>query len=325
MRMKLLVAVVVIGAILTTGLYVRSLQYIVQTHKLADGVYVFHATGMNAMAVVTDDGVILVDTMKEGWWGRRLEAALRGVTDKQVTTIINTNSHPPHSGNNFRFAKEGVLVIAHEQTRSRLQGRANFQGSRASHLPQKTFRDRLSLTRGKERIDLYNFGAANTDGDAWVVFPSRRIMHVGDLIKIDEMHEITPEAGGSGVAYAGTMAQAIATIKDVDLVVAGHIRNGEARPILTWSQLGLYRSNAAELAEAVREAMTSADSADAVVSLIHADALFSHYRPHDVAAAVRATYAELTAARRSTQNLDMPRLLPAGSPLGLFPQRTIFQ
>lgn len=206
MRMKLLVALAVIGTMLTTGFYVRGLRYVVHTHKLADGVYVFYATGMNAMAVIADDGVILVDTMKDGWWGRGLEAALRGVTDKPVTTIINTNSHPPHSGNNFRFAKDGVLVIAHEQTRARLQGRDNFQGARSGQLPQQTFRDRLSLTRGKERIDLYYFGAANTDGDAWVVFPSRRVMHVGDLVKIGEMHQITPEAGGSGVAYAETMA-----------------------------------------------------------------------------------------------------------------------
>jgi cyclase len=150
--------------------------------------------------------------------------------DKPVTTIINTNSHPSHSGNNFRFGGEGVLVISHEQTRSRLQSRDNFQGASARHLPQTTFRGRLTLMRGKERIDLYYFGASNTDGDAWVVFPSRRIMHIGDVVKKDEMVEITPSAGGRAVSYAETMARGMATIKDVDLVVAGHSHRAARRP-----------------------------------------------------------------------------------------------
>jgi cyclase len=303
MRMKMIVAGALIGAILATGLYVRRQKYVVQTHKISEGVYVFCASGMNTLAVIADDGVILVDTMKDGWWGRALETALREVTDKQVTTIINTNSHPPHSGNNFRFAKDGVVIIAHERTKSRLQGRDNFQGAGARHLPQTTFRDRLTLMRGKERIELYHFGAANTDGDAWVVFPSRRIMHVGDLVKIDEMPEITPVAGGSGVSYAQTIGRAMATIKDVDLVVAGHIHEANVRPTLPWAKLGEYQRKAGVLVEAVRRAMQSVEGVDAVVSHVHAGALFSHYKAEDVTAAVRAIYVELTSARGSSREV----------------------
>jgi glyoxylase-like metal-dependent hydrolase (beta-lactamase superfamily II) len=303
MRMKILVAVAAISALLLTSLYVRrqKQRYVVHTYTIGDGVYVFVATGMNAMAVITDDGVILVDTMAHGWWGRGLEAALREVTDKPVTTLINTNSHPSHSANNFRFAGDGVVAIAHERTRSRLQGRDNFQGANALHLPQTTFRDRLTLMRGKEPIHLYYFGASNTDGDAWVVFPARRIMHIGDVVKKDEMPEIALNSGGSGVAYAQTMARGITTITGVDLVVAGHAREGN--PTITWRELGAYQSNANVLLGAVRTAMTSTDSVDAVASIVRADPLFSRYRPDDVNGAVRAIFAELAAPRRSSQLL----------------------
>ncbi len=202
MRMKVIVAIAAISAVLSTSLYLHRRKYVLQTHKIADGVYLFVGTGMNVLAVVADDGVILVDSMLNGWWGPALEDAIRNVTDKPVTTLINTNSHAPHSGNNYRFAKDGVVVVAHEQTRSRLQQRENFKGANARALPQTTFRDRLTLMRGKERIDLYYFGPSNTDGDAWVVFPSRRIMHVGDIVKKDEVLEITPNDGGSGISYA---------------------------------------------------------------------------------------------------------------------------
>jgi glyoxylase-like metal-dependent hydrolase (beta-lactamase superfamily II) len=323
MRMKILVAVAAISAILLTSLYVhrQKHKYVVHTYKIGDGVYVFVGTGMNAMAVIADDGVILVDTMANGWWGRRLEAALREVTDKPVTTLINTNSHPSHSANNFRFARDGVVVIAHERTRSRLQGRDNFKGANAHHLPQTTFRDRLTLMRGKEPIHLYYFGASNSDGDAWVVFPARRIMHIGDIVKKDEMPEISLHSGGSGVAYAQTMARGIATITGVDLVVAGHAREGNSQPTITWQELGVYQSKANALLDAVRKARTSTDSVDAVASIVRADPLFSRYGADEVNGVVRAICAELAAPRGSSQGLGGEASSPMGLMLGLSPQR----
>jgi len=299
MRMKLLVATIAVAALLSASFLWRRQQYAIETHKVTEGVYLFVGTGMNATAVVTDDGVILVDTMMNGWWGPALEKAIGAVTDKRVTTIINTNSHPSHSANNFRFAKDGVVVIAHEQTLSRLKHRANFQGANARYLPQTTFRDRLSLTRGKERIELYNFGAANTDGDTWVVFPSRRVLHVGDIVKKDEMPEIVLDSGGSGLAYSQTMARGIATIKDVDLIITGHARAGRTRPTITWSELEAYQRETGMLVGAVRTAMKSATGAEAVASLVCADAQFRDHQPDDVRAAVRVIHAELIAGAGS--------------------------
>ena len=304
MRMKVIVAIAAISAILLTSLYLHRQKYVLQTHKIADGVYLFVGTGMNVLAVVADDGVILVDSMLNGWWGPALEDAIGNVTDKPVTTLINTNSHAPHSGNNYRFAKDGVVVVAHEQTRSRLQQRENFKGASAGALPQTTFRDRLTLMRGKERIDLYYFGPSNTDGDAWVVFPSRRIMHIGDIVKKDEVLEITPNDGGSGLSYAQTIGRGIATITDVDLIVTGHVLDSNMRPTIPWSELAVYQGHATVLVDAVRKAMTSADSVDAVVSIVLADALFSRYKPVDVRTAVRAIFAELAATRRTSLRLD---------------------
>jgi glyoxylase-like metal-dependent hydrolase (beta-lactamase superfamily II) len=312
--MKMLIALTAMSVVLSTSLhflYVRRDRYVMQTHKIADGVYLFHGTGMNAMAVVADDGVILVDTMMNGWWGLALETALRRVTDKAVTTIINTNSHPTHSGNNFRFARNGVVVIAHEQTRSRMERLGSFQGAGASHLPQMTFRDRLTVMRGTERIDLYYFGASNTDGDAWVVFPARRLMHIGDVVKKDEMLEIAAEAGGRAVGYADTIARGIATIKGVDLVVAGHARPGAERSTIAWSELPNYQTMAGELVAAVRKAMASADNVDGVVSSVLESGQFKHFDRAQVSDAVRATYAELAAAGVSARDVADAAYSPA--------------
>ena len=238
---------------------------------------------MNTLAVVADDGVILVDTMRNGWWGQALEAALREVTDKPVTTIINTNSHLPHSGNNHRFVK---AASSSSPTSGRGHGCRAATTSRArapGTLPQTTFRDRLTLMRGKERIDLYHFGPANTDGDAWVVFPSRRIMHVGDIVKKDEMLEITPNAGGSGVSYAETLALAIATSRtSMSSSPATFATSPCLRPS-PWSELGKYQSKASVMVDAVRKAMTiGRQRRSGRVHAFTRTALFSRYKPEDV-------------------------------------------
>ena len=40
---------------------------------------------------------------------------------------------------------------------------------------------RSSVFKGPDQIELYYFGRGHTNGDAWVVFPSLRMMHAGDM------------------------------------------------------------------------------------------------------------------------------------------------
>jgi glyoxylase-like metal-dependent hydrolase (beta-lactamase superfamily II) len=58
---------------------------------------------------------------------------------------------------------------------------APFQEAANKHgLPDRTFKDKLTLLGGKDAIDLYYFGPAHTNGDAFVVFRTARVVHAGD-------------------------------------------------------------------------------------------------------------------------------------------------
>ena len=54
-------------------------------------------TGGNVMALVTNTGVVLVDTMLPGA-GKGILDQVKSVTDKPVTMIINTHTHNDHVG-----------------------------------------------------------------------------------------------------------------------------------------------------------------------------------------------------------------------------------
>jgi glyoxylase-like metal-dependent hydrolase (beta-lactamase superfamily II) len=301
----LLVVCVLLAGVAGAVLVKRHRQYTLSIHKVSEGAYVFVGSGINTTAVIADDGVILVDTLPDGWWGPALEAALRTITDKPVVAIINTNAHPGHSGNNPRFGAGTVEIVSHEATKWRLEKTARFQGENARYLPRTTFRDHLSLVRGREHIELYFFGAANTDGDAWVVFPSRRLLHIGDIVKKNDVPEYVRTFGGSGVSQPDTLARGMAALKDIDTVIVGHAYGDDPHPTMTWQELEVHRRRSDALLAAVREAMKSDRTLQEVAVMIRGSDAFKRFEPKRVDEAVEAIYTELAARRARTSRLRL--------------------
>jgi cyclase len=186
-------------------------------------------SGGNSAVFVTEAGVVLVDTKLAGW-GQPLLDRIKTVTDKPVTTIINTHTHGDHSGSNEFFGTK-VDSVVQEKTRLNMQKMDAFKGEKAKFLPKRTFKDKLSLGTGKDQIDLYYFGRGHTDGDAFVVFPALGVVHAGDMFAAKATPFIDTKNGGSGVEFPKTLAKAVAGIKNVQSVINGH------KPLSTWAEL----------------------------------------------------------------------------------------
>ena len=84
--------------------------------KLRDNLFVIKGGGGNTAAFVTSNGVVLVDT-KLANWGERIMEKVKSVTDKPVTTIINTHTHGDHVGSN-EFFEPSVEIVAHDNTKT---------------------------------------------------------------------------------------------------------------------------------------------------------------------------------------------------------------
>ena len=192
----------------------------VTLQKIKDNLYLLSGSGGNTAVFVTDLGVVMVDTKLPGS-GQALLAKIKTVTDKPVTTIINTHAHSDHVGSNEAFGT-AVEIVAQESTRLTMDKMEAFKGEKVNYLPKLMFKDRMTLGTGKDRIDLYYFGAGHTNGDAWVVFPAARVVHAGDMFADTEPPIVDLANGGSGLAYASTLARAATEIKNVDTIVTGH-------------------------------------------------------------------------------------------------------
>src|SRR5215471_3809103 len=187
--------------------------------KVRDNLYVIPGAGGNTTVFVTQGGVVLVDTKLPNN-GEPILKQVRTVTDKPVSVIVNTHSHPDHIGSNEYFPAS-VEVIAHENTRKWMAANPRVASIPAA-MPDKTFTDRMTLGSGDDRIDLYYFGAGHTDGDAFVVFPARRAMCAGDMFAWKMAPLIDPMAGGSVLALPDSLEKAVKGIQNVDTVIEGH-------------------------------------------------------------------------------------------------------
>ena len=106
---------------------------------------------------------------------------VRTVTDKPVTMIINTHTHGDHTGSNLFFPAT-VEIVTHENTTANMEKMPVFQDpANKNGMPDQTYKDCLTLLGGNDAIDLYYFGPAHTNGDTFVVFRKRRVMHAGDV------------------------------------------------------------------------------------------------------------------------------------------------
>jgi cyclase len=253
-------------------------------------------TGGNTAVFVTDNGVVVVDTMLPGA-GRSLLSRISSVTDKPVTTIINTHTHYDHSGSNTEFAAN-IEFVAHENTRANMAKPKcppvtncdAFKGENARYLPKRTYKDRLSLFNGKDRIDLYHFGRAHTNGDTFVVFPAVRAMHTGDVYPRAHMPFIDmADNSGSAVEFHQTIQQAASTIKNVDTVIGGHTPS----PV-TWNDFTSFVEFYGDFLSAAQSAMKKGTSVDEFVKAYRVPDRFKGFQadPQRVRANAQGIYDE---------------------------------
>jgi cyclase len=213
---------------------------VAEIEKVRDNLYMITGGGGNTAAFITDAGVVLVDT-KLANWGPAILDKVKTVTNKPVTTIINTHTHGDHNGSNEFFGTT-VEIVAQENTKANMEKMDAFKGDKSVFLPKKTYKDKLTIGKGKEEIDLFYFGPAHTNGDAWVVFKALRVLHSGDAFAGNTTPIVDGNNGGSVVNYGKTLTKAASTIKDVDTIITGH------SPLMKPADLKLYADFNTELA-----------------------------------------------------------------------------
>jgi glyoxylase-like metal-dependent hydrolase (beta-lactamase superfamily II) len=271
----------------------------VTVDKLGETLYVLKGGGGNTALFLTAAGAVVVDTKLPGW-GQPLLDAVKTITPKPITTVINTHAHYDHTNGQVEFPAS-VQVIAHENTKTYMEQSNPVYGLQSgpqpniftAHggrgMPARTFKETLSIGTGDDRIDLHYFGRAHTGGDTYVVFPALHVMHVGDTFPSRDLPIMDLNNGGSGLAFAGTLAKA-AAVPGVTSIINGH-----NAVTTTPADLLTYSEFIRDFVTAVQDAKKAGRTADDVAAAWRTPAKYEGYaapNPARVKANAQAIFTE---------------------------------
>ena len=176
---RLLVAAVLLGiSVVSSPATAQRPRPAYQTTEIAPGLYSFGVgLAFNAF-MVTDDGVIVMDSFDEEFAEASL-AAIRKVTDKPIRYLIYSHNHYDHISGGEVFKAAGATILSHQGTADWLKAHPSPDVA----MPDKSWSGRsFELKVGKSRINLRHFGPSHGEGMTVFEFPREKVIYTVDLV-----------------------------------------------------------------------------------------------------------------------------------------------
>jgi cyclase len=202
----------------------------IKTTDLGHKTYRLEGQGGNITIAVGTDGIIMVDSQFAPL-SDKIKAAIRAISPLPIKYLINTHFHGDHTGGDANFARDGAIVVAHDNIRVRLAAGSVSQATGRivpavppEGLPKQTyFGGSFTLEVGGRKAVLTYVANAHTDGDTWVYFPDANVLCTGDTVNnLKRYQSIDYRNGGDvrGMIRAGETYLKVAN--DDTKVVVGH-------------------------------------------------------------------------------------------------------
>ncbi len=194
---------------------------------LRNNVGVFTERGGTIAFLLDKKGIAVVDSAFPEQ-SQHLIDELKKRSEKPFKYLINTHHHGDHSGGNISFKGLVEHVVAHENSLANQKRVAETQKTVDKQLfPDVTYTDSWKKKLGKERIRMYYFGPAHTNGDSIIHFENANIAHMGDLM-FNRRHPVIDRSSGASIRnWQNVLEKAVSTFSDDTIFVFGHAYDPE--------------------------------------------------------------------------------------------------
>ena len=198
----------------------------------AGNVYMLQGPGGNIGILATDKGLLLVDD-KFAPLAEKIEAAMKGIEDKELKYVINTHFHGDHTGSN-KFFSHKAPIFAHENVRNRLSNKTDHQ---AESLPVVTYKDGITIYLDNEEVQLTHLPKGHTDGDTYVYFKKANVLHTGDLFFEVGFPYVDLKSGGSVKGYLAGVKHMLKNTPDDVVIIPGHGNLTDKKSLLAFAKM----------------------------------------------------------------------------------------
>ncbi|MEQ1677572.1 MAG: MBL fold metallo-hydrolase [Chitinophagaceae bacterium] len=193
---------------------------------LTKDIGIFTEKGGTIAFLLSKRGIAVVDTQFPEQ-SKHLIDELKKKTPKPFKLLINTHHHGDHTGGNIAFKGQVWTIVAHDNSKKNQKKSAIQNKSEDKQLyPNVTYIDSWSRKLGNERITLYYFGAAHTNGDSFVHFEKANIVHCGDLV-FNRRHPYVDRGAGANIkSWMQVLDKGLSTFTKETRYVFGHAATG---------------------------------------------------------------------------------------------------
>jgi cyclase len=208
-----------------------------QVQKLAEGVYVVVGKNFNSNSgiVLTQDGVVVIDTGQNPIESRAIMAIVRKLTTMPVRYVLDTEPHTDHTTGHFVFSPPAIVIGAagngesmrerERQDPQRIEKlaatspemRAALEGYRFI-APHIEYHDKMTLTVGERTFELMYLKGVHSEADSAIWLPKERVLFSASGIVVDQINILRPFVTIPDILAAAKMMTAL----NPEHVVPGH-------------------------------------------------------------------------------------------------------
>lgn len=213
--------------------------------KIANGVYLLDNLPCNVVAVIGSDGILLIDN-GSARTAVNLKEMIAGFDTGSLRIVLNTHYHFDHIGANEHLAKDGAVIVAHENTRRRMLAEWRIPDKWGLNypaippypdvaVPKVTFADTLNVHFNGQTIEAVHLSNAHSEADIAVFLRDANILHTGDIYLSNGFPIIDSFYGGTIDGVIAAADALVDLINDYTKVVPGH------GPVSNRQELSNYR------------------------------------------------------------------------------------
>lgn len=171
---------------------------------LAGQTYENDGLNNNLGFVVSEKGVLVINTGPSQRVAKALHAAIQKTTRQPIKWVMNVNSQNHYwLGNNYFKSLGATLIASKEGERvmreigaQQLEANQTLLKEKAAGTkltyPTDLVTDKRELKLGKTVVQLLHFGPAHTPGDMVVWLPEQKILFAGDIIYTERLLAVIP-------------------------------------------------------------------------------------------------------------------------------------
>jgi cyclase len=208
-----------------------------QVRKIKEGIYVYVGKNFNSNAgiVLTQEGVVLIDSGHSPTDSRAILEAVKKLTPLPIRFLIDTEPHPDHTTGHFVFSPPAV-IIAHEGATESMKGRERENPDRIKKLaavspemraalegyrfvpPQVEYREKTTLNVGERTFELIYLKGVHSEADTAVWLPKERVLFSASGIVVNQVNILRPFVTIPDILAASKMMKGL----NPEHVIPGH-------------------------------------------------------------------------------------------------------